>query len=146
MDQDQQRPQHQHLFQLLEGQGSPPSNPREQRRALLWRRRMKLEFEVQGLFVRTATLVQEWQHLHGQKMALGDEVSKVASHIVLAAFVGIQQQPSAWQHSLERDRIALEEIRIQQAMLRCSMDIAALQAQINRLDFGLALLSFHNRS
>jgi hypothetical protein len=59
MDQDHQYPQH--TFQLLEDHGSLPSTPREQKRAVLWRRRMKLEFEVQGLFVRTATLVQEWQ-------------------------------------------------------------------------------------
>ena len=65
---------------------------------------------------------------------------KIASHIVLAGFIGLQQQPSAWQHSYERDGIAQEEYRIQQDMLRCSMDIATLQAQINRLDFELALL------
>jgi hypothetical protein len=139
MSQDHQLPQHKHTFQLLEGNGSLPSNPREQRRAMLWRRRMKLEFEVQGLCVHTATLVQEWQRLHGKKAALGDEVSKIASHIVLAGFVGIQQHPER-QHSYERDRIAQEEHRIQQDMLRCSVDIATLLAQINRLDFELALL------
>ena len=138
MDQDHQHPQH--TFQLLEGDGSLPSTPWEQKRAGLWRRRMKLEFEVQGLFVRSATLVQEWQRLHGSKAAVGDEVSKLASHIVLAGFIGLQQQPYAWQHSYEQDGIAQEEHRIQQDMLRCGMDIATLQALIIRLDFVLALL------
>jgi hypothetical protein len=77
---------------------------------------------------------------NGSKAAVGDEVSKIASHIVLAGFVGLQQHPSAWQHYYEQDRIAQEEIRIQQDMLRCGMDIATLQALIIRLDFELALL------
>ena len=140
MSHDHQYPQHKHPFQLLEGHGSLPSTPQEQRRAVLWRRRMKLEFEMQGLFIRTTTLVQEWQYLHGSKEAVGDEVSKIASHIVLAGFVGLHQERTAWQHSYDWDGIAHEEHRIQQAMLRCSMDIATLQAHIIRLDFELALL------
>jgi hypothetical protein len=113
MNHDHYHPQHKHPFQLLEGRGSLPSTPQEQRRAVLWRQRMKLEFEMQGLFVRSATLVQEWQYLHGSKEAVGNEVSKIASHIVLAGFVGLHQERTAWQHSYEGDHIALEEIRIQ---------------------------------
>ena len=107
---------------------------------MLWRQRMKLEFEMQGLFICTTTLVQEWQSLHGSKEAVGNEVSKIASRIVLAGFVGLQQERTAWQYSYERDDIAQEEHCIQQNMLRCSMDIATLQAQIIRLDFELARL------
>jgi hypothetical protein len=140
MDQDQQHPQHPHSLQLVIGQGSPPRTPREHRRAVLWRERMKLEFNVQGLFVRAATLAQEWQSLHGSKPAVGNEVSKIASRIVLAGYVRLQSYASEMQHSNQQDRIAQEEQRIQQDMLRCSMDIAALQAQIIRFDFDLALL------
>ena len=107
---------------------------------MLWRQRMKLEFEMQGLFVRSATLVQEWQSLHGSKEAVGNEVSKIASHLVLAGFVGLHQEQTTWQHSYDRDDIVQEEHRIQQDMLRCSMDIATLQAHIIRLDFEFALL------
>jgi hypothetical protein len=135
-----QYPQHKHPFQLLEGHGSLPGTPQEQRRAVLWRQRMKLEFEMQGLFIRTTTLVQEWQRLHGSKEAVGNEVSTLASHILLAGFVGLQQERTAWQHSYERDDIAQEEHRIQQAMLRCSMHIAFLRGQIIRFDSELALL------
>ncbi len=63
MSPDHQHLQHQHTLQLVTGQGSPPSNPREHRRALLWRERMKLEFQVQGLLVRAVILVQAWQSL-----------------------------------------------------------------------------------
>jgi hypothetical protein len=140
MGHDDQHPQHKHTFQLLEGHGSLPSTPQEQRKAVLWRERMKLEFEMQGLFIRTTTLVQEWQRLHGCKEAVGNEVSTLASHILLAGFVGLQQERTAWQHSYERDGIAQEEHRLQQDMLRCSMDNATLQAQIIRLDFELASL------
>ena len=140
MSHDQHHPQHKHPFQLLEGHGSLPGTPQEQRRAVLWRQRMKLEFEMQGLFIRTTTLVQEWQRLHGSKEAVGNEVSTLASYILLAGFVGLQQERTAWQHSYERDDVAQEEHRLQQDMLRCSMDIATLQAHIIRLDFELALL------
>ena len=139
-DQNHQYPLHKHPFQLLEGHGSLPSTPQEQRRAVLWRRRMKLEFEMQGLFIRSTTLVQEWQRLHGSKEAVGNEVSTLASHILLAGFVGLQQERTAWQHSYERDDVAQEEHRLQQDMVRCSMDIATLQAHIIRLDFELARL------
>jgi len=135
-------PQHKHPFQLLEGHGSLPGTPQEQRRAMLWHRRMKLEFEMQGLFIRTTTLVQEWQRLHGSKEAVGNEVSTLASHILLTGFVGLQQERTAWQHSYKLDGIAQQEHRIQQDMLRCSMHIATLQAHIIRLDFELARLEF----
>ena len=140
MDQDQPHPHHPHSLQLVIGQGSPPRTPREQGRAMLWRERMKLELHVQGLFVRAAVLVQAWQSLHGSKAALENEVPKIASRIVLAGLAGIPQLPSEWQYSSERDRIAQEEQCIQRDMLRCSADIAALQAQINVLDFELVLL------
>ena len=51
-----QYPQHKNPFQLLEGHGSLPDTPQEQRRAVLWRRRMKLEFEMQGLFIHAPPL------------------------------------------------------------------------------------------
>jgi len=140
MDQNDQHPQHPHSLQLVIGQGSPPRTPREQRRAMLWRERMKLEFQVQGLFVRAAILVQAWQTLHGCEAALEREVPKMASRIVLAGLAGIPQHPSAWHYSNEQDRIAQEEQRMQRDMLRCSADIAALQAQITVLEFELALL------
>ena len=107
---------------------------------MLWRRRMKLEFEMQGLFIRTTTLVQKWQRLHGSKEAVGNEVSTIASHILLAGFVGLQQERTAWQYSYVQNGIAQEEQRIQRGMLHCSMDIATLQAHIIRLDVELARL------
>jgi hypothetical protein len=107
---------------------------------MLWRERMKLEFNMQGLFVRAAMIVQAWQSLHGSKAALEHEVPQIASRIVLAGLAGIPQLPSARQQSNEQVRIAQEEQRIQQDLLHCSADIAALQAQINVLEFELALL------
>jgi hypothetical protein len=135
-----QHPQHKLTFQLLEGHGSLPSTPQEQRRVVLWHQRMKLEFEMQGLFIRTTTLVQGWQRLHGSKEAVGNEMSTLASHILLAGFVGLHQELTAWQHSCERDDLAQEEHRIQHDMLRCSMHIAFLRGQIIRFDSELALL------
>ncbi len=136
--QDHQRPQH--TFHTIKGHSSPPRTPQEQRRAFLWHERMKLEFKVQRLFLRAATLTQAWQRLHHQKAPLEYEVPEIATRIVLAYLVGTQQLPTAWPHSYEGDHLAQEASRIQQEMLSCSVDIAAAQAQINVLDFELALL------
>ena len=138
--QDQHHPQHTHTFQLLEGSGSLPSTPQEQSKAFLWRQRMKLEFEMQELLLCMTTLVQEWQRLHGCKEAVGNEVSTLAGHILLTGFVGLQQEQSPWHHSFEQDDLVQKERRIQQDMLRCSMDIATCKAKIIRLDFAFALL------
>ena len=80
------------------------------------------------------------QRLHGCKEAAGNEVSTLADHILLTGFVGLQQEQSPWHHSYGQDDLAQKEHRIQQDMLRCSMDIATCKAKIIRLDFELALL------
>ncbi len=139
MKQDDQRSLHNHTFQLVEGHGSPPSNPPEQKKALLWRQRMKLEFEVQALIVRTATLVQEWQLLHGEKAAQENEVATIASQLLLAGWLESQQHPHVLHHPYVRDHQTEEASRIRQDMLRCSMGIATAQAQIIRLDVELSL-------
>jgi hypothetical protein len=138
--QDQHHPQHKRTFQLLEGSGSLPSTPQEQSKALLWRQRMKLEFELQGHIIRTTILVQAWQRLHGCKEAFGKEVSTLAGHILLTGFVRFQREREPWYHSCEQDAFALKERRIQQDMLQCSVDIATCKAKMIRLDYALALL------
>ena len=140
MSHDDQHPQHMHTFQLLEGSGSLPSSPQERSKALLWRQRMKLEFELQGHIICTTTLVQEWQRLHGCKEAVGNEVSTLAGHILLTGFVRLQREREPWYQSCEQDELAQKERRIQQDMLRCSMDIATCKARLIRLDSALALL------
>jgi hypothetical protein len=140
MNQDDQYSQHKDTFQLVEGHGSPPSNPQEQKKALLWRQRMKLEFEVQALIVRTAMLVQEWQLFHGEKAASENEVPTIASQLLLAGWLESQQHPNVLHHPYIKDHQTEEASRIRQDMLRCSMDIATAQAQIIRLDVELSLL------
>ena len=140
MSHDDQHPQHMHTFQRLEGSGSLPSSPQERSKALLWRQRMKLEFELQGHILRTTTLVQAWQRLHGCKEAFGKEVSTLAGHILLTGFVRFQREQEPWYHSCEQDELAQQERRIQQDMLSCSMDIATCKARLIRLDSALALL------
>ncbi len=140
MSYDDQHPHHTHTFQLVERSGSLPSSPQERSKALLWRQRMKLEFELQGLIIRTTTLVQEWQRLHGCKEAEGNEVSTLAGHILLTGFVRLQREREPWYHSGEQDELAQQERRIQQDMLQCSMNIATCKAKLIRLDSVLALL------
>lgn len=133
-----QRNQHQHNFQP--NQTYPPRNPLEQRREFLWRERVKLELQVQGLLAHVANLYQQWQHLQTRKTALGNQVPKVAGQILLAGLVGIRQLPAERLYAYEKDRIAQEEDRIQQDLIRCNGDAAALQAQISVIDVELSLL------
>ncbi len=140
MSHDDQHPQHRHTFQLVERSGSLPSSPQERSKALLWRQRMKLEFELQGHIIYTTALVQEWQRLHGCKEAVGNEVSTLAGHILLTGFVRFQRERESWYQSYEEDDLAQKERRIQQDMLSCSMEIATCKAKLIRLDSALALL------
>ena len=144
MEHDRQRSQH--FLQILIGHGSHPRTPWEQRRAVLWRERMKREKLLQGLLVRFTVLVQAWQSLYGLLADLEHEMPQVASSIVLVAIAILAQLPTDWQHSDELDRMKCETIRIQHDLLRCFAHIVSLQTQINRLDFELVLLSFFYRS
>ncbi len=130
--------QHQHNFQP--NQSYAARNPKEQRREFLWRERVKLELQVQSLLAHVANLYQQWQHLQTRKIALGNQVPKVAGQILLAGLVGIRQLPAERLYAYEKDRIAQEEDRIQQDFIRCNGDAAALQAQISVIDVELSLL------
>ena len=51
-----------------------------------------------------------------------------------------RQLPSERLHLYEKERIAQEEYRLQQDIMRCQGDAAGLHAQIEVLDFELSLL------
>ncbi len=129
-----QRNQQQHTSQPQDGHRPQPRNQEDQRRAFL------LELQVQALLARGESLARQWQHLQERKVALGNQLPKMARQIVLSGLVGIRQLPSERQHSYERERIAQEEYRLQQDIIRCHGDAAGLQAQIEVLDFELSLL------
>ena len=135
-----QRNQQQHTSQPQDGHRPQPRNQEDQRRAFLWRERVRLELQVQALLARGESLARQWQHLQERKVALGNQLPKIAGQIVLSGLVGIRQLPSERQHSYERERIIQEEYRLQQDIIRCHGDAAGLQAQIEVLDFELSLL------
>ena len=143
MNQHYQRPrdsQHQYTSQPHESHRPPPGNSLEQRREFLWRERVRLELQVQALLARSEGLARQWQHLQERKAALGNQLPRVAGQMVIAGLVGIRQLPSERLHLYERDRIAQEEYRLQQDILRCQGDAAGLHTQIEVLDFELSLL------
>jgi len=135
-----QRNQRQHTSQPHESHRPPPGNQEEQRREFLWRERVRLELQVQALLARGESLARQWQHLQERKMALGKQLPRVAGQIVLSGLVGIRQLPSERLYSYEKELIAQEEYRLQQDIIRCHGDAAALHAQIEVLDFELSLL------
>ncbi len=140
MNQNQQRPQHQHQSQSNSGYGSPPRNPQEQRREFLWRERVKLELQAQGLIARGESLTRQWHFLQDRKAAFGQRMPKVVGQIMLSGLVGIRQLPAERSYQYEKERLAQEEYRIQQEIMQCNSDAAAIQAQITVIDFELSLL------
>ena len=135
-----QRNQHQQTSQPHHGHRSPPGHPSDQRREFLWRERVRLELQVQALLTRGESLARQWQHLQERKAVLGNRLPKVASQMVIASLVGIRQLPSERMHLYEKERIAQEEYRLQQDIMRCQGDAAGLHGQIEILDFELSLL------
>lgn len=135
-----QRNQQQHTYQPHESHHPPPRNQVDERREFLWRERVRLELQVQALLTRGESLARQWQHLQERKAALGNQLPRVAGQIVLSGLVGIRQLPSERLYFYERERIAQEEYRLQQDIIRCHGDAAGLNAQIEVLDFELSLL------
>ncbi len=135
-----QRNQQQHTIQPNDGHSLSSRNPQEQRREFLWRERVRLELQVQALLARGESFTRQWRHLQERKAALENQIPKVAGQIVLSGLVGIRQLPSERLYSYERERIAQEEYRLQQDIIRCQGDVAGLHAQIKVLDFELSLL------
>ncbi len=101
---------------------------------------MRLELQVQALLARGESLARQWQHLQERKAALGKQLPRVAGQIVLSSLVGICQLPSERLYFYERERIAQEECRLQQDVIRCHSDAATLHTQNEVLDFELSLL------
>ena len=135
-----QRNQQQHTYQPHDGHRPQPGNSQDQRREFLWRERVRLELQVHALLARGESLARQWQHLQERKAALGNQLPRVAGQIVLSGLVGIRQLPSERLHIYERERIAQEEDRLQQDIIRCHGDAAGLLVQIEVLDFELSLL------
>jgi hypothetical protein len=133
-----QHNQHQHISQPHDSHRPPPGNPLDQRREFLWRERVRLELQVQALLARGESLGRQWQHLQERKAALRNQLPRVAGQMVIAGLVGIRQLPSERLHLYEKERIAQEEYRLQQDIIRCHGDVAGLHAQIEVLDFELS--------
>jgi hypothetical protein len=95
---------------------------------------------VQATLARGESLAWQWQHLQEKKTALGNQVPRVAGQIIMAGLVGIRQLPAERLHLYEKERIAQEEHRLQQDIIRCQGEAAGLYTQIEVLDFELSLL------
>jgi hypothetical protein len=135
-----QQNQYQSTSKPHESHRPPPGNSQDQRREFLWRERVRLELQVQALLARGESHAKQWQHLQERKAALGNQLPRVVGQVVIAGLVGIRQLPAERMRLYERERIAQEEYRLQQDIIRCQGDAAGLQAQIEVLDFELSLL------
>src|SRR6266849_2186590 len=90
----QSNTQHQQHFQPPNGNRYAPGSPQEQRREFLWRERVRLELQMQGLIADVANLAQQWQHLQTRKTAFRNQTPKVVGQIILSSLAGIRQLPA----------------------------------------------------
>jgi hypothetical protein len=60
--------------------------------------------------------------------------------MIIAGLIGIRQLPAERMHLYEKERIAQEEYRLQQDIIRCQGDTAGLYTQIEVIDFEFSLL------
>ncbi len=134
--------QHYQRPQVNPGQGFSPASiqERRQRKEFLWRERMKLTLQLQGLQATASVLCRQRQQVQARKTASGKQLPKVVGLLLLSVLLGLRQTPAEWRYQQEKGRIAQEEWRLQQEFVRCNGQIAAVQAQIRRLDAELARL------
>ena len=118
----------------------PSGNPEVQRREFLWRERVKLELQVQALLAHAGSLDQAWRALEQRKANMQHQKPKLAAQIVLSGLARTRSLPAERLFHYERERIVQEEERLQQAMIFCQGDLAALQAQIEVIQLELSFL------
>ena len=128
-----QQPHHQHRPQS--------GNAQEHRREFLWRERVKLEMQVQALIARAESLEQEWGMLQHHQARMLQHKPKLAAQIMLSGLAGMRSLPAERLFLYERERLLQEEERVQQAMIRCQSDLAALHMQIEVIRLELSFLS-----
>ena len=85
------------------------------------------------MFVAWCALQQRKAHMQHQK-------PKLAAQIVLSGLARTRSLPAERLFHYERERILQEEERLQQAIIFCQGDLAALQAQIEVIQLELSLL------
>ena len=65
---------------------------------------------------------------------------KLAAQIMLSGLAGMRYLPAERLFQYERERLMQEEMRLQQALIRCQSDLTALQAQIEVIHLELSFL------
>ena len=143
MENQQQSHHHSHQHQRSHRQHQDrqqSGNPQEQRREFLWRERVKLELQVQALIVRAESLKQAWRVLRQRKASMQRQKPKLAAQIVLSSLARTRYLPAERLFQYERERLLQEEERLQQAMIFCQGDLAALQSQIEVIQLELSFL------
>ena len=147
MNNPQQSHHYQHKYQRNYQRQQQPQdrqqsgNPLERRREFLWRERVQLEMQAHALTMRTESIEQQWRVLQRHKASLQQQRPKLAVQIVLSGLAEMRYLPAERLFHYERERLMQEEERLQQAMLWCQSDLAALQAQIEVIRLELSFLS-----
>lgn len=147
MNNQQQSHHYQHKYQgNYQRQQQPQDrqqsgNPLERRREFLWRERVHLEMQAHALTMRAESIEQEWRVLQHRKASLQQQKPKLAAQILISGLAGTRYLPAERLFQYERERLMQEEERLQQAIIWCQNDLAALQAQIEVIRLELSFLS-----
>ena len=96
--------------------------------------------QVQVLIARAESLEQEWCMLQHHQARLQQHKPKLAAQIMLSGLAGMRYLPAERLFQYERERLMQEEMRLQQALIRCQSDLTALQAQIEVIHLELSFL------
>ena len=137
---DQRHHQHDQRSYQHSQHRQPTGNPEVQRREFLWRERVKLELQAQALLARAESLAQAWSVLQQRKADLAQRRPKLAAQIVFSSLARTRSLPAERLFHYERERLVQEEERLQQAILFCQGDLAAVQAQIEVIALELSFL------
>ena len=130
---------HQHSHQQHQDRRQS-GHPEAQRREFLWRERVKLELQMQALLAHAGSLAQAWQVFEQRKARLAQRKPKLAAQIMLSGLARTRSLSAERLFHYERERLMQEEERLQQAMIFCHGDLAALQAQIEVIQLELSFL------
>jgi len=93
--------------------------------------------------VRAASLEEEWVALQQRKASMQHQKPKLAVLVVLSSLVGIRSLPAERRFWNERERLAQDEARLQQARSSCKHDLEAIHVQIEVIEHELSSLSAH---
>lgn len=110
------------------------------RREYLLRRKLDLEMEVQDVLAQLDSLDDEQLALDDAKATLRQQVPALKKQTAVAGLFGVRQTPAERVFAYQVQRMAQEEVRIEQQKIRSSHQLEAAHAKLALVDAEIDLL------